>query len=80
MPKRNSQYSNFNSVDIKNEEFKYSKDYMLSLYKTVDLPNDIQHHEYAVTAEDQSPLSLLEKEVKDKKYRHISHVSKLFAL
>lgn len=63
IPKRN--YSNFNSQDNRNEEpFKYSKEYMLSLYKTADIPNDIQHHEYAVTAEGQSPLSLLEREVK----------------
>lgn len=81
MPKRSSQCTNFNS-DNKNDDFKYSKEYMLSLYKTVDLPDDIQHHEYPVTVQDQSPLSLLEKEVnrkkkKKKNYRHIffSHLS-----
>lgn len=65
MPKRSSQCTNFIS-DNKNDDFKYSKDYMLSLYKTVDLPNDIQHQEYPVTVQDQSPLSLLEKEVNKK--------------
>lgn len=46
--------------------FKYSKDYMLSLYKSVDLPIDIKHHEYVVTTQGQSPLSLLEDKVRKK--------------
>jgi hypothetical protein len=44
--------------------FKYSKEYMLSLYKSVDIPVDIEHHEYAITTKGQSPLSLLEDKVK----------------
>ncbi len=64
---RNSQFTNYNSsnrVDNENNDsLKYSKEYMLSLYKSVNIPANIKHHEYVATEDSQLPLSFGENSV-----------------
>jgi hypothetical protein len=47
-----------------NHSFKYSKEYMLSLYDKSSKPTNIEQHEFAVVSQGQSPVSLLENENK----------------
>lgn len=46
--------------------YKYSKEYMLSLYTPDAQPSvQMKHHEYAVVSESQGPLSSLSKDLFD---------------
>jgi hypothetical protein len=48
-----------------NHSFKYSKEYMLSLYdKSLEQPVNIQQNEFVFVSQGQSPVSLLENENK----------------
>lgn len=68
VPKRNNQYSNFNTQQPNknddNSSFKYPKEHMLSLYEPVDSVTSSIQHDYLVNNEGNSSLSFLEKEVK----------------
>lgn len=49
--------------NLKDASFKYSKEYMLSLYTSDKQPSvGIKHHEYDLANESQNPLSLLNKD------------------
>lgn len=57
--------SSLNDNKEPNHSFKYSKEYMLSLYdKSSEQPVNIQQHGFAVVSQSQCPLSLLENENK----------------
>lgn len=50
--------------NLKDTSFKYSKEYMLSLYTSDKQASvDIKHHEHAVVNESQNPLSPLNKDI-----------------
>lgn len=50
---------------------KYSKEYMLSLYKPSQLPSDFQHHEYVTVEESLTPLAFDELSELEKKVSFI---------
>lgn len=67
VPKRNTQYSNFNTQSTdKNEDnsFKYPKEHMLNSYEPVNNVASSIQHDYVPNHEGKSSLSYLEKEVK----------------
>lgn len=47
--------------------YKYSKEFMLSLYRPVDPPADFERHEYVAVEESQGPLSFVELSEEEKK-------------
>ncbi|GAA5804953.1 hypothetical protein HPULCUR_010463 [Helicostylum pulchrum] len=78
VPKRNNQYSNFNTQQPnKNEDssFEFPKEHMLNLYEPVDSVTSSIQHDYLVNNKGNSSLSFLDKE-----YLHISNSDKDFSL
>lgn len=74
VPKRNNQYSNFNTQQPnKNDDnsFKYPKKHMLNMYEPVDTVTSSIQRDYLVNNEENSSLSFLEKEVKKKKKKPV---------
>lgn len=49
--------------------YKYSKEFMLGLYKPVDVPADFERHDYVVVEEPQGPLSFVDLTEEEKKVR-----------
>ncbi|ORY92261.1 hypothetical protein BCR43DRAFT_498068 [Syncephalastrum racemosum] len=47
--------------------YRYSKDFMLSLYKPVDLPAELERHDYVAVPDSQGPLSFVELSEEEKK-------------
>lgn len=58
--------------DQHDNPYKYSKEFMLSLYKPYALPVEIERHEYVVVEECQQPLAKVELTEHEKKVLYYS--------
>ncbi|KAI8582715.1 hypothetical protein K450DRAFT_226576 [Umbelopsis ramanniana AG] len=59
--------SGYTQDDQQDNPFKYSKEYMLSLYKPYALPVEIEKHDYVIVEECQQPLAKVELTESEKK-------------
>lgn len=53
--------------------YKYSKDFMLSLYRPVDLPAELERHDYVAVPDSQGPVSFVELSDEEKKVHTDTH-------
>lgn len=61
-------------VDSSNNPYKYSKDFMLSLYRPMEMPADFERHEYVAVEESQGPLSFVDLTEEEKKVNTASNM------